>query len=393
MIFRRKVEGMRFTAKYVLLGIAGILSILLLRITMKIIAPYPAISGAVLPETSALAEYTAESALADSKPAASSARHFVPIADESALLESKPVLTFFEELASLDRDRLQQASIAEVRKRAWDFISTGIALGMEPEALAAELIPSSGHIVAMLIDSRDSEEFSQIDGVSLPAKLSYQRIAALNPLMAPLRLKFEAIFDSAYAIEKKYGRVTPFRWFEPDAARWQGGITLPGKSSLPRLSDLDYSHTYALDIFFQDVQYLAGNIQRGPVIHSLSDGIVVAAETGWVGVPRIGERLSYLTGGISPKSGNGIIIYAPDEHKYYSYFHLHDIFVRKGQLVRAGQPLGHGGNSGINARKKGGGEHLHLEVFDANAGKFLPNTQLIALLKASIKRRPAVPQE
>ena len=358
---------MRFAAKCALFGIAGILAALLLRFTMKMIAPYLTISGVVLPETSALAE--------------------------STLAESKPALNFFEELASLDIDRMQNASVAEVRARAQDFISTGLALGMEPEALAAELIPSSGHIIAMLIDSGDSEEFSQIDGVSLPAKLSYQRIAALNPLMASLRPQFEAIFDSAYAILKKYGRITPFRWLEPEAARWKGGITLPGKSSLPRLSDLNYSHTYALDIFLQDVQYLPGDIQRGPVIHSLSDGIVVAAETGWIGFPRTSEGLSFLAGGISPKSGNGIIIYSPAEHKYYSYFHLYDVFVRKGQLVRAGQPLGHGGNSGINARKQGGGEHLHLEVFDANAGRFLRNTQLIALLKASIKKRPAVPQE
>ena len=352
---------MRFAAKCALFGIASILAALLLRFTMKMIAPYPTISGVVLPETSALAE-------------------------------SKPALNFFEELASLDIDRMQNTSVAEVRARARDFISTGLAFGMEPEALAAELIPSSGHIIAMLIDSGDSEEFSQIDGVSLPAKLSYQRISALNPLMASLRPQFEAIFDSAYALLKKYGRITPFRWLEPNAARWKGGITLPGKSSLPRLSDLDYSHTYALDIFLQDVQYLPGDIQRGPVIHSLSDGIVVAAETGWIGFPRTSEELSFLAGGISPKSGNGIIIYSPDEYKYYSYFHLYDVFVRKGQLVRAGQPLGHGGNSGINARKQGGGEHLHLEVFDANAGRFLRNTQLIALLKASIKSARPFPK-
>lgn len=358
---------MRFAAKCALFGIAGILAALLIRFTMMMSAPYPTISGVVLPETSAIAE---------------------PI-----LVESAPTLNFFEELASLDIDRIQNASVAEVRARARDFISTGLALGMEPEVLAADLIPSSGHIIAMLIDNGDSEEFSQIDGVSLPAKLAYQRIAALNLLMTSLRPQLEAIFESAYAVLKENSRTIPFKWLEPEAARWKGSITLPGKFSLPRLSDLDYSHTYALDIFFHDVQYLPGDIQRGPVIHSLSDGIVIAAETGWIGFPRKSEGLSFLAGGISPKSGNGIIIYSPAEQKYYSYFHLYDSFVCKGQLVHAGQPLGHGGNSGINARKQGGGEHLHLEVFDAKAGRFLRNTQLIALLKASMRQRPAVPQE
>jgi len=72
-----------------------------------------------------------------------------------------------------------------------------------------------------------------------------------------------------------------------------------------------------------------------------------------------------LKGGISPKAGNGVIIYSPDEKRYFLYFHLYDALVEKGQIVRRGQAIGHGGNTGINARKKGGGDHLHFEIFDA----------------------------
>lgn len=358
---------MRFVAKWILFGIVGILAAILLRFTMIMSLPYPTFSGVVLPETSAIAK--------------------------STLVGSAQNLNFFEKLASFDLERMQNASVAEVRARAQDFFSTGLALGMEPETLAAELIPSTNHIVAMLTNGNDSKDFSQIDGVSLPAKLVYEKIAALNPLMTSIRPQFEAIFESAYTALKENSHNASFTEFKAQSEPWKGSIMLPGQFSLPRLSDLDYSHTYALDIFFRDVQYLPGDIQCGPVIYSMSDGIVIASETGWIGFPRKSEGLSFLAGGISPKSGNGIIIYSPTERKYYSYFHLYNSFVRKGQLVYAGQPLGHGGNSGINARKKGRGEHLHFEVFDANAGKFLRNTQLIALLKARIKQHAAVPQE
>ena len=182
----------------------------------------------------------------------------------------------------------------------------------------------------------------------------------------------------------------PTKWFESNFVAWNGNVTLPGLSSLPRLNELDYSHTFALDIFLQNVEYLSWNIQRGPIIHSLSDGIVVSAESGWLGFPRKSTALSYIKGGISPKSGNGVIVYSPEEHRYYLYFHLYDLFVEKGDILLRGQPIGHGGNTGINARKKGGGDHLHLEIFDSKKGRFLRNTQIITLLKNSSKNRLAV---
>jgi len=263
-------------------------------------------------------------------------------------------------------------------------------MGYDPQSLAAMLIPSPGHILAMLIDDEDSEEYQNLDGLSYPARLYYNRIASLHESMGALRSSYESMFDSLYETLKVYAPPVPRAWLEKDVDTWQGDVTLPHLFTFPRLQDLDYSHTFALDIFLKDVEYLPGDVQRGPMIHSLSDGIVVAAEGGWVGFPRTSESLSFIKGGISPKSGNGVIIYSPDEQRYFLYFHLYDTLVEKGQIVRRGQAIGHGGNTGINARKKGGGDHLHLEIFDARRGKSFRNTQIIAFLQDSSRKRTAV---
>jgi len=263
-------------------------------------------------------------------------------------------------------------------------------MGYDPQSLAAMLIPSPGHILAMLIDDEDSEEYQNLDGLSYPARLYYNRIASLHESMGALRSSYESMFDSLYETLKVYAPPVPRAWLEKDADTWQGDVTLPHFFTFPSLQDLAYSHTFALDIFLKDVEYLPGDVQRAPMIHSLSDGIVVAAEGGWVGFPRTSESLSFIKGGISPKSGNGVIIYSPDEQRYFLYFHLYDTLVEKGQIVRRGQAIGHGGNTGINARKKGGGDHLHLEIFDARRGKSFRNTQIIAFLQDSSRKRTAV---
>ncbi|MEN6499169.1 MAG: M23 family metallopeptidase [Rectinema sp.] len=276
-------------------------------------------------------------------------------------------------------------------------VMEGIKKGYDPHVLVSMLIPSSGHILAMLIDNEDSEEYRELDGLSYPAELYYDRIAALHESMSTLRPRYESMFDALYEAMKVYAPAVPRDWVEKEADSWQGDVTLPRLFTLPRLQDLDYSHTFALDIFLKEVEYLPGNVQRGPMIHSLSDGIVVAAESGWVGFPRTSQSLSFLKGGISPKAGNGVIIYSPEEKRYFLYFHLYDALVEKGQIVRRGQAIGHGGNTGINARKKGGGDHLHFEIFDAQKGKPLRNTQIIAFLQDSARKNAvfslAVPSE
>jgi len=41
-------------------------------------------------------------------------------------------------------------------------------------------------------------------------------------------------------------------------------------------------------------------------------------------------------------------------------------------------------------RKKGGGDHLHFEIFDAQKGKPLRNTQIIAFLQDSARNNAAL---
>jgi len=225
-------------------------------------------------------------------------------------------------------------------------------MGLDASQLASMIIPSAGHILAMLIDDEDSEEYQNLDGLSLAGNSAYDRIASLHPKMTVVRSQYEACFAILYDALGPYTPSLPASWFEKDSASWNGEVTLPGLSSLPRLSDLAYSHTFALDIFLQDVQYLPHNVQKGPMIHSLSDGIVVGAESEWLGFPRQSQALSYIHGGISPKSGNGVIIFSPNEERYYLYFHFYDVLVKKGDIIARGQPIGHAGNSGVNARKK-----------------------------------------
>jgi murein DD-endopeptidase MepM/ murein hydrolase activator NlpD len=300
---------------------------------------------------------------------------------------------FYENLSMLESSRISLISPRSAAAIVKDIAAEGIGLGYTPESLAAILIPSSGYILAMLIDDGDSEEYQNLDGLSYPARLYYDRIASLHPTMDTLRSRYESVFDSLYESLKDSAPSLPLEWLEKDWEAWQGDITLPHLFTLPRLQDLDYSHTFALDIFLKNVEYLPGDVQRGPMIYSLSDGIVVASEGGWVGFPRKSEPLSFIEGGISPKSGNGVIVYSPDERRYYLYFHLYDVLVGKGQIIRRGQVLGHAGNTGINARKKGGGDHLHLEIFDARSGKSFRNTEIIALLKDSSREGPAVSSE
>ena len=45
--------------------------------------------------------------------------------------------------------------------------------------------------------------------------------------------------------------------------------------------------------------------------------------------------------------------------------------VKPGDIIKAGVLLGFGGNSGSNARKRGHGKHLHLEIYDISKYRFL----------------------
>lgn len=135
-----------------------------------------------------------------------------------------------------------------------------------------------------------------------------------------------------------------------------------GDLSLPKKEGLKRAHGDALDIFFAHSEK-QGNVEIGPQLCAVSAGIVIAARGDWEG--GIGEK-SYRKGGLSPKAGNGVIIYNPDSREYFYYAHMYTVTVKTGDVVQAGQIIGQGGNTGIKARRQGRGGHVHFEIHKTN---------------------------
>ncbi|HAE23142.1 MAG TPA: hypothetical protein DCG47_12580 [Spirochaetaceae bacterium] len=240
---------------------------------------------------------------------------------------------------------------AAERAGAW-LASLGSHDTKQPERLIASILPERSWFQARLMMERD-EPTLRGDALSGGAfGQAYAEILASLSQSRSASPAFEAVLtaiwrDLELGSDLKPGPVAPLARKE----RW-----LPGTTSLSA------SHRYALDLFFTKVRR-QGQEEIGPAVKSIATGIVVASADDWKGADKASL---YKSGGLSPKAGNGLIIFNPDEGRYYAYFHLHDIKFRAGELVAAGQTLGHGGNTGINARKKGHGEHLHIEIHETD---------------------------
>lgn len=265
-----------------------------------------------------------------------------------------------------------------VRLLTLQLSEKAIRNGTNPRRFVASILPEAAEIIAMLARSRDIDDFDDFTTMEGAAGTYYKTVTEAAPLLKSLRKRYEIIFETAYSALQNHGLTRIASKDYEKASEYRSGITLQGLSSRPIKSQYDLAHTFALDIFLKEVEVNPLNgLQKGPMIFSLSDGIVIAAEKDWRG----GESLEdYVAGGISPKAGNGVIIYSPAQHKYFSYFHLHSVLVEPGDVIMWGQPLGFGGNTGTNARKKGHGEHVHLEIFDADAGRYLRNSEIAAFL-------------
>jgi murein DD-endopeptidase MepM/ murein hydrolase activator NlpD len=240
-------------------------------------------------------------------------------------------------------------------------------------------LPEPRRILGMLALDRDIDDFLEYADRNDAGGSYYRDEARIALEMRPLRARYEAAFASAYAALS--GKASP------DAAsvgerlgatgRKAPYIASPDDVWLPPRSELRLSHPYALDVFFQSVER-SGEAERGPVIRALYPGIVVAAAGDWSG----GQGIStWRGGGLSPAAGNGLVIYDPASRRYCSYFHLSSLALRKGDLASAGMILGRGGNSGMNARVKGHGEHVHIEIFDSARGEALSSAEILDLLK------------
>jgi len=110
----------------------------------------------------------------------------------------------------------------------------------------------------------------------------------------------------------------------------------------------------AYDIYIKDKnQDMLDDKTKKPVeTRSISSGMVISINTGW-------KRKSGLRG------GNYIYIYDDISNYIFYYAHLNNIFVKTGQLVKAGDIIATLGRSGKNAFPRRSPTHLHLMVLDA----------------------------
>lgn len=297
-----------------------------------------------------------------------------PAAIQAFPASSLAALSDQEVGAILSKEKMGLLTQEQARTLGSAIVPRAILADNIPEEYVADFFPSASEILAMLARDRDVDDYLENAAEKGPAGAYYQTVADMVPSMKPLRANYEMFFAGVDEALRRMGRLKVPTQAYADAEFYRSGVTLPRLSSKPRERDYDYSHTFALDIFLGDVETLPfSTLEKGPVLFSLTDSIVVATDSSWIG----GEDLAtYRSGGITPKAGNGVILYSPERRKYYIYFHLFDVLVSPGEAIPKGFPLGHGGNTGTNARKPGHGEHLHLEIYDAADSRFLKNFEI-----------------
>ena len=142
--------------------------------------------------------------------------------------------------------------------------------------------------------------------------------------------------------------------------------------------ELEHAHGDALDVFFQPRKVVRGR-QIGPELLAYQSGIVLAVGNNWSGR----QRTNYNGQGLSPKAGNGLIIYNPVTNIYQYYSHMHLVSVVPGQIVRAGTVLGLVGNTG-GRPNKAVNKHVHFELH--RNGLSFDNHTLVRLLDEQKQR-------
>jgi len=251
------------------------------------------------------------------------------------------------------------ATVASMRADAWEEAVR--AKGFTPASALPDILPAIQWFQARLVSKKDESELRNDARTGGAYGSAYSAILSSVPLARTSAPGIEAVLRSAWLSEPRVNELSA----EPvsvlaAADRW-----------LPPASTLDSAHQYALDVFFLRVER-SGAVETGPPIRSMTRGIVVATADNWNG----GDRPSlYQGGGLSPKAGNGAIVYCPDDGRYYAYFHLSSMQVSTGDLISAGTVLGQGGNTGVNARRRGHGTHVHIEIHDRD-GKAWPSMAL-----------------
>jgi murein DD-endopeptidase MepM/ murein hydrolase activator NlpD len=250
--------------------------------------------------------------------------------------------------------------------------------GIPSREVLASALPGPEAVLAMLALDRDVDDFIESSGLAGATGVHYRREVELAGIFRPLRSAYEAAYGSAA------------RELREDSAQGadQGGggsrkarnrplAAFPRKSfQRPSVPDIGFAHPYALDLFFESFVQRADG-QEGPLIPSISGGLVVASAADWRG--GAGPK-AWKGGGLSPAAGNGVVVYDPETRRYYSYFHMRSLSVACGDLVVAGQSLGLGGNTGMNARRPDHGGHVHLEIFDAARNRALGALEILDII-------------
>ncbi len=147
------------------------------------------------------------------------------------------------------------------------------------------------------------------------------------------------------------------------------GATLyaPVNGMTLKLRRLHRSHKHALDLFAPE----------GSTVRSVTRGVVLLAEGGWVK----GDPLSSS----SQMGGNTIIVYDPGSFRFFRYCHLATVCVAPGEMVSGGEQIGTVGHTGVNASRRGHGSHLHFEVneYVGSSVVALNYQQLMSMLTAA----------
>jgi peptidoglycan LD-endopeptidase LytH len=130
----------------------------------------------------------------------------------------------------------------------------------------------------------------------------------------------------------------------------------------------------AYDIFIYDKNQDDLDDYTGqPVsILSVSNGVVIACEPGW-------------DAGSDLRGGKYIYIYDPAYDGIFYYAHNSKIFVKAGDIVKAGDVIAECGRTGLNAYKKRSPTHLHLMYLQVEDGYPKPKNIYEELLNAKTK--------
>jgi len=239
--------------------------------------------------------------------------------------------------------------------------------------------PASREVMALIAMDRDVGDYRANSAIKGPAGIYYKRQVELCLGMRPHREKYELAFAAAQAESTGEDADSPAisgRKLASYLAKAPSPFTKSDYWFTPK-EQLKYAHPFALDVFFKSFKRKDGE-HLGPKIKALYPGIVVAAAGDWKGGP---GASAYIGGGLSPAAGNGVVVYDRASRRYFTYLHLRDVSVEVGDIVKAGEVLGTGGNTGMNARRPDHGGHVHLEIFDCERDIALRGTEILDIIK------------